>query len=216
MIEVSNDLSIEFDQFEQVKSCEMIIRNNHPSNNQQVKSIDIENPMIVLCGDYKAPIKPMQELKLGFQVNDLHGKCDQYIKVRLVFGTKLTITRSIKIDYQPRLWKNMYDVPDVLQKLFDAKYKMSRSKLMDNFDKLIPSIDENYTEHFHNLLFLEEIGLRDEIKREYSMTKAVFGDQDYVMENKNLIRKKHEVGVYELKLHKDIYETRPSLQICKF
>lgn len=120
-----------------------------------------------------------------------------------------------KIRYQakgPVIQRELYDVPESLTELISFDHWYSHSQLNNALNKWIPSINKDYAKHFHNLYYLEEIGLRKQIKTTYNQIEAYFDDTETTNENGKIVRKKYEHGVYDVVV-KDLSETRPTLKI---
>lgn len=146
---------------------------------------------------------------------------DNRIRIRYCTRTELileknpAIHRTIKNKYhlkRPVIRKNLYNAPQELIDLIASENKSPRSVILDTLDRRIPSVDVDYTKHFHELFYLEEISLRKEIKDKYNQKEAYFSDIETVYENGKVIKRKYAIGIYDLEV-RDLFETRPSLQI---
>lgn len=214
-IDINDNLLIEFDHFYSSKLCTIQIRNN-TWKQLRLKSIEMDESKITMCEpidrDKPMIIRPRSDLKLHFEAKFFQNKFSSKTQICFCFE-KLSIRRTIKIHYivrGPAIPKLSYDVPHELSDLITSRYR-SRSQYMDALDNWVPTVQSEYATHFHHLLYLEECGLRQEIKRNYLQKEAFFGDQDYFKENGNTIRKKYAPGIYDLKIN-DLFEIRPSLQ----
>lgn len=214
-IQVSDGLHIEFDHFHSSKSCEIQIRNN-TWKMICLESIEFDESKIIMCEDFSDKpmiVGPGHDLYLHFKAHFVPDEYANKTQISFWFG-KLCVRRTIKIQYQvrgPKIPRDEYDIPEALKELLASRYRLSRSEYMDALDNCVPSPNIDYAKHFHNLLYLEECGLRNEIKANYLQKEAFFGEQEYSMENGKTIRKKYEPGVYDLKIT-DLFEIRPSLQ----
>lgn len=214
-IDISDGLLIEFDHFHCSKVCVIQIRNN---TWQQwcLTSIGMDQSKITMCDDIDGQlfIGPRRDLQLHFKAKFFHDKPADKTQIAFWFGKKC-IRRTIKIQYGvrgPIIPKANYEIPAALNDLIVSRYRISRSQYLDALDDWVPPVHVDYAKHFHNLLYLEECGLREEFKTKYLQKEAFFGDQKYFMENGNTIREKYASGIYDLKI-KDLFEIRPSLQM---
>lgn len=219
-IQITDDLQIEFDHFQTSKLCEVLIRNN-TWNILCLNAIEMDKSKIAICEklDFKSlTIDPRGDLKLHFKAKFDAKKLNGQTQIGFCFG-ELCVRRTIYIQYRKRgsaLPRDEYGIPDALNQLIASRNRISRSEYLDALDTWIPAPNVNYAKHFHNLLYLEECGLRREIKRNYSQTEAFFGDQEYLVEDGGkTIRRKYERGIYDLKIE-DLFEIRPSLQPGKY
>lgn len=212
-IQIPKNLTISFDRSQKNQRMEVIIQNNKWKT-VHLMSIDIKSPILRICetlNDEGTFMEPMNEMRLTFEADFVPNRFHSSTEIGFNFGF-CVIRRTVLIQYQtkgPTIRKNEYNTPIELTKLISGEYRQSRCALYDEFDKLIPSFDENYKEHFHNLFYLEEISLRKALKDTYSKKEAYFCDQEYEKEN---VRRKYERGIYDLAVN-DLFELRPSLQI---
>lgn len=215
-VSVSDNLLIEFDRSHCDQSCEIFIRNN-VWKQLYLKSICIDSKSVTLRGGNNGKIihiEPRGEIVLLFDAVYVPDKLFAVAKVRFMFGKSLVVNRSIKICYRqkgPTISVNAYNVPNEFVDLIFSEFKISRSQLLDCLDQWIPTVEQDYAKHFHSLLYLEEIGLRKEIKDKYDQKKAFFGDTDYRKENGCDIREAYPIGIYDLFVD-ELFEIRPSLQ----
>lgn len=206
-IEITDDLNIEFDQPDGIKLFDVSIK-NHTRRNYLLKSVTTSQETVKWCrketdGGFR--IHPKSKLALQFQADYVPNKAYSVVQLRFEFKPRVTISRTVRITYQKRLFiqRNTYDIPIELQELIFSERKISRSKLLDSLDTwaALDYSDQDYGQHFHNLLYLDEIGLSKEMQEKYYERKGLFGD-----------RSKH--GEYDLVVN-DLFETRPSLQLGK-
>lgn len=214
-IDITDDLRIEFDHFNCSPLCEIRIRNN-TWKRICLDSIKLDESVVTMCEDFNGKtiaIGPRDDLKLHFKAIFDSKKLTGQTKICFRFG-KICLRRTIKIQYRlhgSAIPKSDYDIPEALNQLIESRYRISRSEYMDALDNWVPSLDIDYAKHFHNLLYLEECGLRQEIKRNYLQREAFFGDQEYALEDGSTVRKKYGPGIYDLQIN-DLFEIRPSLQ----
>lgn len=214
-IDITDDLRIQFDHFRSSQLCEILIRNNKWGK-ICLDEIELNDSMVTMCEDFNDKpiiIEPRGDLKLHFKAVFDSKKLAGHTQIGFRFG-KICLRRTITIQYRLRgsaIPKSDYDIPEALNDLIESRYRISTSEYMDALDNWIPSPHIDYAKHFHNLLFLEECGLRKEIKRNYLQKEAFFGDQEYFLEDKNTVRKKYNPGIYDLQIN-DLFEIRPSLQ----
>lgn len=215
-VDISDDLNIEFDRSQESKSCQVVIYNN-TFKKMYLDSIKVNLPSITSCnfnGKKAKIIEPGNKLQLRFEATFDPNKLKAQARVGFNFRKMAMMWRTIKIQYRkkgPVIPKSLYDIPMELNDLIHSETKIPRSVLLDALDVWVPSLQQNYAKHFHNLLYLEEINLRREIKEKYNQNEAYFCDQEYWIENGRKMRKKYNKGVYDLTV-KDLYQTRPSLQ----
>lgn len=213
-IDVTDDLNIEFDHVHRSELCEVFIRNN-TWQRICLESVEMDKSTITMCEeDLPMTIEPRDDLKLHFKAHFRSNKVAQQSRILFRFG-RIIVRRTINIQYQARgsmMSKMSYDIPDELNATIASRYRISRSEYKDALDKWVPPSNTEYANHFHNLLFMEECGLRADIKRKYLQREAYFGDQEYLLENGKTIRKKYDLGVYDLAIT-DLFEIRPSLQL---
>lgn len=212
-IEVTDDLHIEFDHFHSSPLCEIRIRNN-TWKKLCLDLIEMDESMITMCDELNGKsmtIGPRDDLKLQFKAKFNSEKFASNTKICFRFG-EIRVRRTITIQYRLRgsaIPKSEYEIPAALNDLIASKYRISRSEYVDALDQWIPSPEVNYAKHFHNLLYLEECGLRKEIQRNYLQKEAFFGNKEVSREDGK--RKEYAPGVYDLQI-KDLFEIRPSLQ----
>lgn len=214
-IDVTDNLQIGFDHFYCSQLCEIVIRNN-TWKSICLDSIDLDDSMVTVCEDFDGKpinIGPRDDLILHLKAVFDSKKMIGQTQIGFWFGN-IYLRRTITIKYRLRgsaIPKDDYDIPEDLKHLLESRYRISHAQYMDELDKWVPSPTVDYGKHFHNLLHLEEAGLREELKRTYLQKEAFFGDQEYTMENEKTIRTKYSPGIYDLQIN-DLFELRPSLQ----
>lgn len=216
-IEISDDLKISFDRSQKNQILTVKLRNNRWKA-VHLKTIEISEPVLNLCGALieGTVIQPRGELELDFEAVFVPNQYCRSAGIRFDFGS-MTIRRTVFIEYQtrgPTIQKDLYETPIELVDLIAKEYRTTKSRLCDSLDEWIPAMDVDYPKNFHSLYYLEEIGLRKEMKDAYAQKEAFFGDQETTQENGRIVRRKYEKGIYDLTV-KDLYEMRPSLQIGK-
>lgn len=218
-IELDDNLVIEFDQSQRNKVCKVIAR-SFTSKKFRLNFINIVKPIVKLCAPVgngkRLSVPPKGELELLFEATFVPNKISDTTKIYFAFDS-MTIWRTLKIVYQtkgPAIQKDEYDTPNELVALIEIETTKLRPKVVNALDEWVPSVDENYAKHFHNLYYLEEIGMRKEIKTTYNQKEAYFGDIETMYEDGKIIRRKYEHGIYDLEI-KHLYEVRPSLKIGK-
>lgn len=203
------------------KMAEIMVVNNSEKC-LLLKSVDIDLKTVTLdnydSNRIDIDIQPKSELWLRLCATHVFDKRFDQAKINFNFG-KQSLQRTVDIAYyRPKgrvIEKSKYDLPEVLYELLFTQYGISRSKLFDSLDLYVPSVTEHYADHFHNLLYMEEIALCKEFHDKYNQTKAFFGDQAYRNEDRRTVRKKYRKGVYDLQMT-EVFEKRPSLQACKY
>lgn len=218
-IEITNRVNIQFDQSQNNQLCSVLIRNKSDVP-IKLDSVNISLPTVKRYNHsigQSTMIQPYENLEIFLEATFVPNKLSDMTKVGFNFGGLVTIWCTIKIRYQakgPVIRRELYDVPEMLNTLIVSEHWHSQSNLNNALNKWIPSIDIDYAKHFHNLYYLEEIGLRKRIKATYNQDEAYFGGTETKNENGRIIRNKYEHGVYDVEV-KDLCETRPSLKIGK-
>lgn len=220
LVDITECLTVEFDGFERSRMLQVSIRNRSRNKLVRLSLIEINHSSVKLSkksghvADAKAiPVQGVR--KLEFEVAFVSGIASSKALLKFHFDNDMIIRRSIQIHYRPsapNFQKNQYDVPATLIHLISKQKIISYSNLMKSLDEIVPTVDDNYRKHFHNVLYLEEAGMRQDIIDKYSQKEAFFGDTDYTRVNSKDVRRKYKTGHYDLKVH-DLYETRPSLQL---
>lgn len=218
-VELTDSLTIQFDHSQRNQFCKVLIHNNCDFE-IHLNSVDIDLHSIKLCRcnnltEQSVTIRPKTNLGICFEATFVPKKYCEKAKVHFDFGTFAVIRRTIDIRYHgkgPIIQKNHYDAPQQLVDLIASEKHTPRSVILDTLDQWMPSVDVNYAKHFHDLFYLEEIGVRKEIKDKYNQIEAYFNDIETVHENDKIIRRKYAIGIYDLEV-RDLFETRPSLQI---
>lgn len=149
-------------------------------------------------------------LNLIFNVKrEKTNKVQTLEQIQLCFFN-FSVHRTILIVYKPNVYirknathirREYYDLPDDLLEIIGSnKTEIERVEALNEVILPYNQLNfKNYAEYFHNLLYLEEIGLLWSF-RIYQRRRAYF----------TKIRNK-----YELQMD-DLFETRPSLKIGKF
>lgn len=219
-IQIADDLSIEFGHDHCDKSCEILIHNN-TWHSIYLESIRCDLKSITVRGGSNnsvAKIKPREEFRIILDAQYVPCRYDGVAKVWFYFKNMAKpILRSIDVFYRekgPVIQKILYDPPVDLKELIYLEKQWSKSKVFDTLDACVPSISENYAKYFHNLLYLEEIGLIKEFEETYNQTKALFNDGQWVKENGREKKLKFGHGIYDLEV-KNLFDTRPPLQVGK-
>lgn len=220
-VEITDKLVIQFDRSFSDQICEIAVRNNSDKS-FKLKCVKINLETVTLLGydkgQVRTDIRPKSELVLRLSASHVMEKRFDQARVEFRIG-KRSIIRNVSLFYRhkgPVIEKSLYELPPELADLILVQY-MSRKpnlKLANQLEQWVPAVNENYAEHFHNLLYLEELNLCAEFKIKYDQKKAFFGDQSYRKEKNTTIREKYEHGVYDLTVN-EVFEMRPSLQVCK-
>lgn len=228
LIEITECLFVQFDGFESSRTLKVSIRNRSTYRLVKLLSVEIilsknlnNHPLVKLsekCGNVTdtREIPTRGVCTLEFEVAFVSGIAFSTVVLKFHFDDGIVIRRSIQIYYRPNapiFQRSRYDVPADLVNLVSRQRIISCSSLISKgLDEFVPSVVDNYQKHFHNLLFLEEAGMRQEIIDKYSQVEAFFGDTRYTRVDSMTVREKYKTGQYDLTVH-DLYETRPSLQI---
>lgn len=218
LIGITEHLSVKFDGFERSQTLQVSIRNRSKYKMIKLKNIEINQSSVKLSkrSENVAKIIPKLGVRtIEFDVEFVSGIAFSKALLKFHFDNGMVLERSIQIYYRPNapiFRKSRYEVPTNLVDLISKQKAISQSSLMNILDEFVPTVDDNYREHFHNLLFLKEAGMQQEIIDKYSQKKAFFNDTEYTRVNSKDIRRKYKMGHYDLTVH-DLYETRPSLQL---
>lgn len=223
---VTDDINVEFKKPHGHETFEVLIQNN-TRDEYILRSVKTSLETVQMCRNDETEdiiIKPKDELNVSFQVDYLPDRWKSFVKIWLDFTPNVSLTRTIKIIYRKRgqmQQKEVYAIPHDLMDLIHSERKISRTQLLESLDDWTCAryFERDYARHFHNLLFLEEIGLSIEMKEKYNKSSAHFGDRffDRTIENGRCIQisQNYEEGVYDLTVN-DLFETRPSLQVGKW
>lgn len=143
-------------------------------------------------------------LALNFDVERQKNKENWSTRIKIKFNG-FSIYRSIKINYNlPK--KDDWDIPVPINDVFLAK-NMTYSQRINAFEEIIWAPEkinhDNYAEHFHGLLWLEETGQIQSLGR-------------YTQRRIHLQKAERPDGAYKMGMDMDLFEARPSLQIGKF
>lgn len=218
-IEITDNLSIDFGRSEDIKFCEVKIRNN-TWEKVHLEFLEISLSS-VKCNDFeKTSIEPRGDVTLKFTVKYSSDRFGSIALIRFGFSRYGILRRSLRITYrkysdQP-IERNKYNVPEDLASLIFSESTMpskERSEFLDKLDNWIPTIDQDYASHFHALLYVEEIGLLKEFKEKYFQNRAYFSGMEYYFDDKGqTLRREYDKGIYDLKVN-DLFEIRPSLRL---
>lgn len=225
-IRITDHIKVRFKQCYKQESFEIVIQNNS-QDEFVLRSIETSEDTVHLCGiqTEQITIKPNDRVKLHFQADFVANKCEAMVKIQFIIIMRknaFIITRTVRVKYQPKvaIRQSTYDIPSDLFNLFDCRHKKSYSQLLDSLDKRVDKkySEDEYSDHFHNLLYLEEIGLSIEMKEKYSKISGYFNDRfsekQTVYGECVQISQKYDDCVYDLAVE-DLFETRPSLQVGK-
>ncbi|XP_055304449.1 probable RNA helicase armi isoform X2 [Sitodiplosis mosellana] len=219
-LDVDDKLSIRFDRDQCDKSCEILIRNNtwKPIHLEAIH-IDILT-VTVRGGSCEAIIEPRGEKLLILDAVYVPDRFVGVARVAFHFKRMTVVRRSISIFYRERgpvIQRELYDIPEDLIHMIYADKRMAKSKMLGFLDSWLLSIEENYPEHFHRLLYLEEEGLRKEIKEvyndKYKKFESYFGDTERFKKDDQEVKQNYAHGIYDLQVNELNDETRPSLQV---
>lgn len=215
-IEIDDNLSIKFGRNQCDESCEIFIRNTSRKPSY-LKSIEVDLPSVTVRGGSCAvEIQPREKILIILDVAYVPDRFTNVARVRFHFKNCGTVIRTINISYRdkiPTIQRSLYDPPDDLMDLiWIHERQMSQSEVLDILNDRIPSKNQNYAEHFHSLLYLEEIGLSKTFKDIYNNGNAHFGNINCFKRNGREIRENYERGIYDLTVD-NLFETRPSLQV---
>ncbi|XP_031636601.1 probable RNA helicase armi isoform X2 [Contarinia nasturtii] len=222
-VDVSDNLSIEFDRTLFDKSIEVVVRNNTWHNLELISTIITPNSKLRRVeSDENICIEPRGEIALHFEASFVPNKMHSLVKVRFIFvmlhnsvERRFVIDRQIGIIYCRKkriISKYDYDIPVELETLIFNERTKNAAEVLGKLDSWVPDVQRNYAEHFHTLLFLDEIHLKKEIWEKYNKYRAQFGDKEYRREDGIDIRTPYEKGIYDLSVY-ELFETRPSLQV---
>lgn len=213
-IEITENLTIEFDETQSGGTVEVLIRNN-TWNNIKLKCVSSIGKSVKLRNNTNGQIEPRGEHVLYLDAIFIPNKVSKWVCAQFIFDSpKITIERKITIHYYKsgRIFnKDDFIIPVELKALVFC----NKPEVLGLLDEWVPQIENNYAEHFHALLYLDEATLRKEIKEKYNKECVQFGHVSYRRENGVDIRTPYEKGIYDLAVN-ELFETRPSLQIGEF
>lgn len=215
-IEISGNMNIKFDQSQQCQFFSLFIRNNTNKNISLISVCTGKSVLKLRNDNIEKCIPPSSELELFFEALYVPDKMFDCVPIHFKFD-RTTFLRTIKLIYVvrgPNIVWSKYDTPDELVDLILSECKIPHAKLLSSLDEWIPSVETNYAMHFHNLYYLEEIGMRKVIKDLYSQNEAYFNDTEKIYEDGKIVKKKYGEGIYDIEVV-DLFESRPSLQIGK-
>lgn len=167
LVDITENLSVEFDGFEKSRMLGVSIRNQSKNKLVTLSLIEIGlngNQSSVKLSKKSGNVAeskliPAQAVrKLEFEVAFKSGVASTKQLLKFHFDHNLVIRRSIQINYRidvPRLQRSDYDVPDELVNLISRHRSISFSTLMNGLDAFVPTVNDDYQAHFHNLLYLE-------------------------------------------------------------
>lgn len=204
-VEVTDGIEVEFGDTNHTESFTLVISNGGHET-IEVTKVHIRNGSpLIFCNREQESVKIRQnrEYTLYFDVQRQYNQSDsmELIRIHLDIGT---IIRSIKIIFdrdafiskQNRL--RSYDIPKVFQEIIDSIDNYEDCMLA--LDGLMPKAEDlnfhNYGDHFHGLLYLEQIGMERGMQV-YNQREAYF--QKFK-------------GGYKIFIE-DLFEIRPSLNI---
>lgn len=177
LIEINDDLSIEFDESQNSSTCEILIK-NYGYRKITIAGVQYERLLLQLTHEPESgAIEPFGFVNYSFKAIHFTDRRISSAVVRFLFADhdQKVITRTISVSYNNNArntgmnilnrTKFFYDIPQVFIEATDPT--LQPSKINDLVDALVPAFNEmiyeNYQAHFHGLLYLEEIA----IKREY-------------------------------------------------
>lgn len=219
-LEIEDNLIVVFDRCQSKKSFKVLIKNNTwHINTVRCNSIGLNT--VKLCGDHKKrSIEPRGQLTMRFEAAYVSNTLSAEAKISFEFKCKemkpFRRLRTVKIVYDrkgPTIQRDKYDIPVDLKQLLLGDCR-NTAKVMDALDVWV-SLDyseREYVRHFHNLIYLDEIGLAKEITDKYNKKQVHFGHQQTKMERGRGVSLKYDEGIYDLPMN-DLHETRSSLQI---
>lgn len=166
-IEITDDLTINFDDCQNSSTCEIWIQ-NYGQQNVTIAGVSYENNLLQLAREPECKtIESFDLVNYSFQAIHFTDRRMASAAIRLFFADEKMITRTILIDYNNNARRSLnildrkkcfYDIPQVFIEATDPTYMPS--KIIDLVDALVPTFDElvyeNYQAHFHGLLYLEE------------------------------------------------------------
>lgn len=204
-VEVTDGVEVEFGATNLTESFTLVI-SNESHRPIEVKKVQIRNgsPLIFCNREHETvKIRSNREHTLFFDVQRRYNQTDatELVRIHLNIGI---IMRKIKIIFdrgafiRKQYQRRPYVIPKVFEEIIDSIDNYEDCMLA--FDGLMPKAEElnfiNYGDHFHGLLYLEQIGMVQGMQV-YNQREAYF--------------KKVKEG-YKIFIE-DLFETRPSLNI---
>lgn len=157
-VDVTDNLYIKFDRDQSEQSCAVVIRNNLWKS-ICLNSIEIDLTSItVRNNDFPINIEPRGEITVILDAVFVPDKFGGVAQLVLNFMYVPRVRRSVGISYREKgraIQPELYDPPTELIDLIYNEKCYAKSKVLGALDEWIPSINESYGTHFHNLLFLE-------------------------------------------------------------
>lgn len=206
-VEVTDNTIVQFDAKDEEVVFTLVVK-NRSKRILTIERVDITSKFIMLQNDLAAGerIVPDESLNLIFSVKRDETKQTEKSAVHIVFP-HTTVSRTIQVYFESiaftrnnSRWiqQKQYDCPHELVTIFGSNRNQERIK--DDLDELLPTAEhlnwDNYAMFWHNLLWIEELGLIKSFKI-YTRPEAYF-------------RKKN--GKFEMEME-NLFETRPSLKI---
>lgn len=204
-VEVTDGVEVEFGATNPTESFTLVISNeSHRPIEVKKVHVRIGSPLIFCNREQECvKIRPNREHTLYFDVERRYNQTDATELVRIYLNIGI-IMRSIKIIFdrgafiRKQYQFRSYDIPKVFREIIDSINNYEDCMLA--LDGLMPKAEElnfyNYGDHFHGLLYLEQMGMEQGMQV-YNQREAYF--------------QKFKCG-YKIVIE-DLFETRPSLNI---
>lgn len=208
-IEVTDDTIVQFDAKDEEIEFTLAIK-NRSNRIFTIERVDITSKYVTLLKDLvkDEQIVPDGTLNLIFSIKRDNTKQQDKATVHIVFP-HVTISRTVQIYFGPTAFtrnnarwiqQERYDCPPELVTIIGSN--RSQEQIKDDLDEIIPTAEhlnwENYAMFWHNLLWIEELGLVKSF-RTYTRPQIYF---------------KKKNGKFEMKME-NLFEKRPSLKIGK-
>lgn len=204
-VEITDGVEVEFGDTNPTESFTLVI-SNESYRPIEVKKVHIRNgsPLIFCNREEKCvKIRPNREYTLYFDVQRRNNQADATELVRIYLNIGI-FRRSIKIIFNRSAFirkhyqRKSYDIPKVFQEIIDSIDMYDDCMLA--LDGLMPKAEDlnfhNYGDHFHGLLYLEQIGMEQGLQV-YNKRETYF----------QKIKNGYKIVI------EDLFETRPSLNI---
>lgn len=204
-VEITDGVEVEFGDTNPTESFTLVI-SNESYRPIELKRVHIRNGSpLKFCNRMEecVKIRPNREHTLYFDVERRYNQADatELVRIHLNIGI---IRRSIKIIFdrgafiRKHYQRKSYDIPKVFEEIIDSID--SYDDCMLALDGLMPKAEDlnfhNYGDHFHGLLYLEQIGMEHGMQV-YNQREAHF----------QKVKNGYKIVI------EDLFETRPSLNI---
>lgn len=208
-IDVTDDTIVQFNAKDEEVVFTLVVK-NRSNHLLLIERVDVTSKFITLQNELVTGTEIGSDgtFNLIFSVKRDETKQQDRAMVHIVFH-HVTISRTVQIYFEPNAFtrnnsrwiqQQRYDCPRELANIINSN--RSKEQIKNDLDELIPAAEhlnwDNYANFWHNLLWIEELGLLKCFK--------------IYTQPQNYFKKKN--GKFEMKME-NLFETRPSLKIGK-